>query len=132
VAHITCEILTQEVHVFPVDTMMTYGGSKLTAPLICSLGNTWEWVNITLLRRFNPGKWIYYPLNRRLDGLPVWKFWRKKKSLAPTRILTVQPVAESLLPTEPLRLDFNTVTPEYKFSQNSPALKWKAFTLTVL
>jgi hypothetical protein len=45
-----------------------------------------------------PGKESWYPLNRKVAGTQSWSapFWRREKSLAPTRIQTLHCPAHSL------------------------------------
>jgi hypothetical protein len=74
-----------------VHAMKPYRGSRGIFPLIFNLDTDGGQRSTSQLATLNPAKHHSYPLDRRL----VFTFWRRGKSLAPTRNepQIIQPVA---------------------------------------
>jgi len=68
------------------DTMKAYWESGCIVPLILDLGTRWRWVVSSTPRPLYPqGRSPWYPLDRRLGGLPepIWTRWWRNNFPAP-------------------------------------------------
>jgi hypothetical protein len=101
--------------VFPINEMKTYRGSRGIAPLILNLGTILRWVVTS-----RPGLFTHRTGPRYLwmwagwATEPVWKFWRRQQSFAPTTNRTADGPACSIVTT-----DYATPAP-YQITSSPP------------